>query len=326
VDAQRGPDGPLGLGEMRGSLLRLCGEPVTSGKQVVEARRECKGGELVFAKVFDEPGGPVVRVGALHFGDDRTFAARFPELRVVAEDDARADVALPEIEKALEQAAQLVRSGSAAEAYGGLARVLIENESALDHPRVAAALAKRDEAVAPALRELGRAKVAAARRAATAVDLAAFAQRASTRVLGDLRDEGLVEIGAGAATVDLVDAMPRAVAAYRDAVAEMASVLKQRGLAALDPTAAEAAAREELGRCATLVTQEKTAEEQLLRCAFALDTCDEATTEARTKELDRARAAKRAAVERVDALVAGPAQKAAVTIGAAQREAGCVRD
>jgi hypothetical protein len=327
VDAQRGPDGPLALGEERGALLRLCGEPVTSGKQVVQARRECKGGDFVFAKVFEETGGPVVRVGTLRFGDDRTFSERFPELRVASEDDARADLVLPELERALDLAAGQVRGGGAPEAARAVARVLLEHVDALDHPRVAAALAKRDEAVAPAFRELGRAKVAAARRASPSVDLAAFAQRSSTRVLGDLRDEGIVDIGAGVTKgTNLVAAMPRAVAAYRDAVSEMAGVLKQRGIAAVDAAAAEATAREELVKCTAAVTQAKAAEEQLMRCAFAIDTCDDAAVDARTQELDKARAQKRAAVDRVDALVAGPAQKAADAIGAAQRAEGCVTD
>jgi len=327
VDAARGPGGPLALGEERGALLRLCGEPVTSGKQVVQARRDCKDGELVFAKVFEESGGPVVRVGTLRFGDDRSFAARFPELRVVAEDDARAALALPEIEKALDQAAAQVRAGGSGEAWQKLVRVLVEHVDALDHPRVKEALAKRDEAVAPALRELGRAKVGAAKRASASVDLAAFAQRASTRILGDLRDEGIVDIGVGVtASADLIDSMPRSVAAYRDAVSDMGAVLKQRGIVTVDPAAAAATAREELARCTIAVGQAKAAEEALMRCAFALDTCDETMINARTSDLDRARAAKRTAVDRVDALVAGPAQKAADAIGAAQRDAGCVVD
>lgn len=327
VDAQRGPDGPLALGEERGALLRLCGEPVTSGKQVVQARRECKGGEFVLAKVFDEAGGPVVRVGALRFGDDRTFAGRFPRLHVVAEDEARADLALPEIEHALDLAAAQVRAGGAADAWRPLARVLLEHGDALEHPRIAAALAKRDEEVAPAFRELGRAKLGAARRASPSVDLGAFAQRSSTRVLGDLRDEAIVDIGAGApSNADLVEAMPRSVAAYRDAVADMTSLLKQRGIALVDPATAEAAAREELARCASAVGRANEAEDKLLRCAFAIDSCDGAEVDTRTAELDRARADKRAAVDRVDSLVAGPAQKGADAIGAAQRGAGCVHD
>lgn len=327
ADAQRGPDGPLALREERGVLLRVCGEPVTSGKQVVQARRDCRDGELTYARAFDEAGGAVVRVGSLRFDDEASFSRRFPSLRVAAEEDARADLALPELEKDLEHAAAQVKSGATYEAWRTLARTLVVHADALEHPRVAAALARRDEALAPALRELGRAKVGAARRAAASVDLAAFAQRASSSVLGDVREEGIVEIGARSAPpVDLAPSMPRAVAAYRDAVAEMGAVLKQRNVRETPPEAAEAAARDEIARCGAAVKEARGVEDQLVRCAFGLDACEPEKIAARTAELDRAREALRLAVDRVEALLAGPAQRAATSIGAAQRAAGCVRE
>lgn len=326
-DAQRGPDGPLALGEERGALLRVCGEPVTGGRQVVQARRDCKGGDFTWAKAFEEQGGAVVRVGSLRFDDDRSFRVRFPTLHVVAEEVARAELALPELEQQLDQAAQQVRAGATYEAWRTLAKALVANAEVLEHPRVAASLVKRDEALAPALRELGKAKVLAARRAAATVDLAAFAQRASSLVLGDLREEGIVEIGARAAShADLVESMPRSVAAYRDAVSEIATVLKQRNVKEVDPAAAEAAAQAELARCGAAVKEARAAEDELIRCAFGIDACEPDKIAARTQELDRAREALRLAVERVDALVAGPAQRAAAAIGAAQRAAGCVRE
>jgi hypothetical protein len=327
ADAERGPDGPLALGEERGVLLRVCGEPVTTGKQVVQARRDCREGELTYARVFEGPGGPVVRVGALRFDDDASFSRRFPSIHVAAEEDARAELALPDLQRELEAAASQVKRGAAYEAWRTLARALVVHGDVLEHPRVSAALSRRDEELAPALRELGRAKVAAARRAGPGVDLAAFAQRAHASVLADVREEGIVEIGArGAPPVDLAPSMPRSVAAYRDAVSDMGAVLEQAHVREMDPEAAASAAREEIARCGAAAAQAKAAEEQLVRCAFGLDACEAEKVAARTAELDRAREALRLAALRVDSLVAGPAQGAAASIGAAQRAAGCTQD
>lgn len=326
-DAAAGPDGPLLIGDERGVLLRVCGEPVTSGKQVVEARRDCRDGELTYARAFEEQGRPVVRVGSLRFDDDASFRRRFPSIRVAAEEDARADLALPDLERELDAAAGQVKSGAAYEAWRTLARALVVHADVLEHPRVAAALARRDEALAPALRELGRAKVAAARRAPAGADLASFAQRASASVLADVREEGIVEIGArGAPPVDLAPSIPRAVAAYRDAVADMDAVLQQAKVRPVDPEAAEAAARDEIARCGAASKEARAAEEQLVRCAFGLDACDDEKVAARTAALDRARESLRQAALRVDALVAGPAQRSAAAIGAAQRAAGCTTE
>ncbi len=92
----------------------------------------------------------------------------------------------------------------------------------------------------------------------------------------------------------------------------------------VDPAAAEAAARDELARCGAAVKEARTAEDDLTRCAFGIDACEPDEISERTKELDRAREAPRLAVERGDALVAGPAQRSAASIGAAQRAAAAV--
>jgi hypothetical protein len=325
-DAQRGPEGPLALTAQRGALLRLCGEPVQSGRQVVQARRDCKGGEFVFARAFEEPAGPVVRVGVLPFDEDRAFARRFPSLHVASEADARADLALPDLQKELDQAAAMARAGGP-DAARSLARTLVRHLDVLDHPRVQGALSSRDEALAPALRELGRAKVGAARRAPQSVDLRTFSQRATTRVLGDVKEDGTVEIGARVAShVDLAEAMPRGLAAYRDAVTEMVVILRQRKIALADGEAAEAAARDEVARCGAAAKDAKLAEEQLIRCAFAVEPCDPDKVATRTRELDRARETVRVSMENAEALAAGPANRAAASLAAALRAAGCTRD
>ncbi len=108
-------------------------------------------------------------------------------------------------------------AAGAAEAYRVLARTLIAHAPAIRRSAgLRAQVTSRDEALVLALKELGKAKVAALKGRVPAPDADGLIERARTRAFADVTPEGAVQIGVAtrADRLDTTALLPQATAAY----------------------------------------------------------------------------------------------------------------
>jgi hypothetical protein len=313
---------PLRLADGTGAALWVCDQRAADAAGYVDQRRACAGGKVSFARAFKVKGRYEVRAGTLDSPSDAVFAARFPSFAVTGEAAARDKAALAELGPALEKAA----GGPKTEAAASIAKALLAKAPELRRSAgLRAALARLDDAVAPALRELGKAKVAAAKGRLSPVDLAGFAARAEDSVLADVGPDGAVRVGVPGPLdeVELASAWPKAVAEYRDAVKTLFKAAKGARATSRDAGLVRGFAEQQGQACGQAMKKARTAETSLIACGFGFDTCDEGKLATLGKDADDARAAAEDA--------RGKALYAASSLGPARRDvlaaataAGCV--
>jgi hypothetical protein len=319
---------PVRIAGGEGAVLRVCDERVADVGQYLTARKACEGGAIVFVRTFKRARDTEIRLGKLDFPGDAAFSRRFPSLVAEGEVDARDRAAIGAFEAALTRAAALGANGAGAEAAKVLVRAVTASAEPLRRPLFRAALTSRDEALGPALRAIGAAKVAAAKGKLGAADLLGLTQRAPTRAFADVNQEGAVELSAAspASTLDTAELLPRATAAYQEALKPMAALIRGKKIDARSAIQAKAEAEAEATACGGAAKRARESEQSLIACAFALETCDDARVLGLVKANDDARAAAESARHRLDLLITGPARGAEGEIARASAAAGCGKE
>jgi hypothetical protein len=283
---------PLPLDDGSGAVLSTCGKRAPDVASYLSARASCSE-ELVIARRFQEPNGPVLRVGHLPHGDDATFRKRFPSLAARGELAARYEAALPAFARDVDAAIELSRDRKQTQAaILGLVATLVRhldpvrNSKAFD-----VAIRERDLGLVPLFQAIGRAKKKALHPDLAERKLAAALHRAEAHALADVGSDGKVRIGelTVASSLELEDMLPKASAAYREELSSRLARLPKldRSNKTLDKLSAEAATR--VDRCGEAAKRAKAAESALIACAFGEKACAGARTTSLGAELDAAR-------------------------------------
>lgn len=318
---------PLGLEDGAGAVVMLCGKRVQTVDAYLELRKGCSDQELVIARRFEGPSGPLVRLGRLPYTNDAGFLLRYPSLRVEGEPRARYAAAAPAFVAALDQAAKLsAEPKHNAAAVKVFINALVEHQDAVrNSAEFETRLKEHDTALVPLLRELGDAKRRLLNPTLDLDKLGPALERAKRYPLADVDVEGRARLGAlsPAAAFELDELLPKATAAYAEVLSGRMKMLTkskmtERMLSKLS-SAADAAA----SRCGQAMKGMETAERALIACAFGLETCDEATLAATTKELDRQRAAAEAAWPTAVVMLAGLPREMRIGAAKASEMAGC---
>ncbi|APR75359.1 cell wall surface anchor family protein [Minicystis rosea] len=286
---------PAMLHDRWGIYASVCGERPADMKSFVAARRACENGKVVIVRYFVNASKDFeVRGGTLDSPDDETFSRRFPSLRAVGELEARDDAAKQALAAELPKIAELAKERTkAADAARALVQLANQHGAALERSAsVRSAFAAVDEALAPALAEIGKAKLTAAKRA-LAAELAGLAARAPTRPFADLNDNGAVAIGApsAASRLDGASLFPKAMAAYTAALDDLATQAKRKPMSTGDARDLKSNAVDAAKSCATTAKRAQANERDLVGCAFTMNTCAPSKIDTLMKMLDEDRAA-----------------------------------
>lgn len=312
---------PVTLDDRSGGVITVCDERASDLGRYVGARKGCQGGRMVVARAFPTARGAEVRVGSLDFPDDATFSARYPTIVAAGELDLRDKEAAAALDADLAKAAEAAR-GAAPDAARMAARAVLANVLSIKRsPVVRAVLVKHDGALAPALREIARAKIAATRGKVAPGDAAGLITRARTRIFADLAADGSVEIGAAsrAFTLDATALFPRAGDAY-------GGVLKGVRARRVDPRTAKAERARGLAAaqaCGAALKRLSETKKGLASCNFGLESCDGAKSAELVKTVDEARLAAEVAFRALESARTGGAVDEADALSRAAESAGC---
>jgi hypothetical protein len=311
-------DVPVALADGSGGVIFVCEDRASELLRYVGSRRTCQGGKLVVARAFPTANGVEVRSGALDFPDDATFFSRYPTIVAAGELEVR------DREAAAMLSAELGKAAAAEPAEGArlLGRAVILYTLAIKRsPVVRAELAKRDADLAPAMKELAKAKLAAARNfRAPPAEAAGVLARARTRAFADVAADGTVQADAPghAFTLDTTALLPRGMEAYLSVFKSVRGAKLAGRVAAAEKARAERAA----GECGAAEKKLQESKKALVSCNFALEACDEGKHAALLKRVDEARATSESAFHEVEsARTADPAD--ADAIQRAAEAAGC---
>ncbi len=273
-------DAPLELTDGSGAVLQVCRERPKNVEDYLLAARGCEQSILV-ARFF--PGKPhrVLRAAWVPHPDPTTFATWYPALLVAGASEQTDQQPLERFAKELTGAAQLAENHPRAKEP--LAKLLAALDvlplELVSSSTVQQSLADQDTKFVAAFAELGKQKLNAPHPVERA-DLHAFVHRSENLPLADLNPEG--ELAPGAATpggaLRLRRAMPNAFRAYFAEIEKLQGTIRfknldRRQLAELEDRVVRAAAE-----CQRLRQERATAEENLLRCAFASKPCPEGQT------------------------------------------------
>jgi hypothetical protein len=304
---------PVPLADGSGGVLMICDERASELQRYLAARKACQGGKILVARAFKVPRGIEVRAGSLDFPDEATFSARYPTIVAAKETEAREREERRAFEGELAIVGKLGQSAPV-ESARALTRSVMAHAGALHRSEeVRKAFAMRDEAFAPALVEIGRAKAQAAAGKLPPGDVAGLIQRGQTRAFADLTAEGAAQIGADApaSRLDTTALLPKSMAGYLAAFKKA----RPRKLDKESVKAAKAAGLAAAARCGDAEKRLTEAKALLLRCGFGLERCDADKTDALTKSLDEARSDAAAAFHTLDLARtgAGVEENAAIT-------------
>lgn len=307
-------DVPLPLADGSGAALMICNERPPDLAKYVAARRACESGAISFAKAVKTGTDLEARLGAFEFPSDAVFMARFPSLVTAGERDLRDKEVLTDVETLLTKAAALAQSGKALEAAFELFNAATKHVASIRRsPQIRAAFTSRDEALAPALREIGKAKSAVSSRGRmNTTEFMVFVNRATTRAFADMSQAFSVQPGmaTSAVTLDTLSFMPKATEAY---LAALKPVMAEASKKRLDPKIVnDSVARGyDLAKaCGAAQKAQSEAEQGMLRCVFAIDPCSSAQVEELTKKSDQSRAAAESAFLELHMIMSGPAEAA----------------
>jgi hypothetical protein len=316
-------EAPVVLADGSGAVITICDERASDFERYFAGRKACTGSKMVVARAFKTARGVEVRVGALDFPDDATFVARYPTIVGAREPLVRDKEEAAALEVDLVKAADLASSpAGAVEAYYLLARAMVAHAAGI---RRSAALrtqvTARDEALVLALKELGKAKVAALKGRVTPADADGLIQRAKTRAFADIATDGTVQIGVStrADRLDTTALLPRSMAAYLDAL----KPAKPRKLDKKVVQAAKAAGSTAAAACGVALRKLQDSKLALINCSFGLETCDDARNEALKKSVDDARVAAESTYHDLDLARTGGAVDEIDALARAAEQSGC---
>jgi hypothetical protein len=316
-------DVPVALEDGSGGVLLICEQRASDLERYLAARKGCRGGRMVVARAFKGAQGIEVRVGSLDFPDDAAFSARYPTIVASKEIDLRDREEAKIFEGELGLAVELARApAGAVEAARALSRAVNAHATALKRSAPARiALSSRDEALAPALVELAKAKVAATRGQVSAPEVAGLLGRGLGRAFADVTADGTVQIGVAskAARIETAAVLPKAMARY-------AQALRQARPRKLDKDMVEVAkaqGKQAAVRCGAAEKRLQEAKLELINCSFELTRCDVAKMDTLVKNLDVALGIAEAAYHELDLARTGAAAEEGFALSRAADGAGC---
>jgi hypothetical protein len=316
-------EAPAVLADGSGAVITLCDERASDFARYFAGRKTCTGSKMVVARAFKTERGVEVRVGALDFPDDATFVARYPTIASARETAARDKEEAAALDADLAKAAELAQSSAGAvEAYRLLARTLVAHASGLRRSAaLRAQVTARDAALGPALKELGKAKVAALKGRVPAPDADGLIQRAKTRAFADVTPDGAVQLGAAsrASRLDTTALLPVAMEAYLAALKAARPRKLDKAAAQIAKTQGAAAATS----CGAALRKFQDSKLALINCSFGLVTCDEDRIDGLKKSVDDARLAAESAYHALDLARTGGAVDDADALAKAAEQAGC---
>lgn len=302
---------PVPFADASGGALLVCGERPTDLGKYLAQRRACEGEALVLGKVFVRVREVEARMGSFEHPSDALFAQRFPSLVMAGEREARDKEVIAALDAALSKAAALGQEGRTLEGAFELFKGVMAHAGAIQRSAaIRAAIAGRDEAILPALRELAKAKVSVSSRGLLAGnEFIVFVNRALARPFGDFSLEFSVQQGALSRGVTLETAgfWPKATEAYVDALKNVAREASRKKLDAKFHHDAVVKGYEDAKICGEAEKAHRDAEQGLIRCAFGVDTCDAAKVAALSKTSDDSRATIEQAYIRLHLAISGPA-------------------
>ncbi len=320
-------DVPLALADGSGAVVSVCGARSLDLAGYLAQRKACAGGQIVLARAFrSAQGGTEVTLGTLEVPSDAVFLRRFPTLLAMGEREERDRAALAAFEAELDRDASTAKS-NAPEAALALGRAVLARAADLRlRPAFAAALTKRDAALAPAMRELGKAKLGAMRKGRLdAGELLGLYARAQDRAFADLGPEGAVLPGAASRGLylDTAALLPNATVAFLDALRPADAVARTKRI---PPKAVEAAierGRQQAAACGAALKRLQEAKQSLVACAFGQETCADARVAELEKAIDESLARTEESFATLTLLRSGPAAEASQELAAAAQSAGC---
>jgi len=271
---------PLGFEDGSGAVVMTCGQRATSVEAYLALRKSCADGELVLARRFDGPKGPVLRVGRLPHLGDAAFLTGFPSLRVEGEPRARYQAALPGFLAAVDQAARAASDPKrVTEATRAFVAALNDNIDAVRNSSAfETALKEKDATLVPLFAGIGEAKRKLFQGDLPTGKLAPGMQRGKSYPLADVDAQGRVRLGAVtvAASVELGDLFPKADAAYQERLSGRWKLLEKKRLGQNEANRLSQTADAEASRCGQAMKAVEGSEKSILDCAFGIEVCDEA--------------------------------------------------
>ena len=281
---------PLALESGSGAVLMACGKRATAIDAYLGIRKACSEGEVVVARRFEGPTGPVMRVGRIAHPSDAVFLQRYPSLRLEGEPKARYLAALPAFLASVAQAARATPRVD--DALRALLAALEQNIDAIRNSiDFETALRETDASLVSLFDALGAAKRKAIHLDLPSDRLVPALHRAMALPLADVDASGRVRLGAvtAAASLGLTSVLPKSVAAYREALSSRVKLLDKRKLGDAAVGKLALASDGAASRCGQAMKAFEAAEAVLLACAFGVRTCDDATRQAETQKSDAAR-------------------------------------
>lgn len=282
------PETPLVFEDQRGAIVATCkGRPEGLSSYIAQ-KKECIGDKVLFARVVRGKNGPEIRTTAVDVPGDADLTKVYPSLALKDEKKVEDDQLLPAFEEELDKAGK----ASPAEGLKILAKTVNQYAASLHRSTsFTAALTRHDVVLQGVLREIGKAKVAAAKAAKLkGPALVGFASRSATRAFADLEETGTVRPGARLrlSEFNTTQLLVSASEKYEDALKPLKA---QARLTKTDKKTAEllvASGKQSARRCGTGLKAARLADEARLQCL--LDGCDadkntaaeKAVTDART--------------------------------------------
>jgi hypothetical protein len=301
------PQVPTALADGSGAALFVCDQRTVDLASYLAQRRKCEGGALLVARVTRGEGGHAVRMGSIPYPGDEALSRRLPQLLLAGEAQAREAQAVKDLGAELDRAAELAAQ-KPDEALRAIIKALVPRAALLVRSApVRKAVAARDERLAPAFRQLGKDKVAASKGKLERHDRAGMHARARKRMLADVREDGVVEVGVDSPLggLETAELLPRSSAAYDEPL----KALLKRPAPFVDKQTQEMARSYGLGaikECAAARATRVAKADALMKCVFEATPCDDARSAELGRAIDAAIAAEAKARHQLDLVMSGP--------------------
>lgn len=220
---------PLLLSDQRGAVAWVCGVRPKNVKEYLEARRDCRPGEVIVMRV---DGQQNVRTASVPHSDDAAFLRQFPFLDVKGERDARALADMDAFRRDVSQAVEQAQGPHPEQAISLLVKVMQSRSEALMRQAVfQKILTDADRDLAPSFKEWGKRKAQGVVRVRGADEQGLYARRALQNPLHDMTRDGQVSAGAYLAppALTLDRWMPLSFLAYKDELSTLQRIVDRHG-------------------------------------------------------------------------------------------------
>ncbi len=267
----------LPLSDGSGAILLVCERRTVDVEQYLDVRKSCNEGEILLAILDAGPKPPVIRMAKLDYFGDEDLLSRAPSLQVDGETALRER----KIETAFKAELADVAKAGKGDVKAGLVKLV---EVLTKYRRVirntdtgSAALQARDESLVPLFTELGKLKSKKATNKLSGNRFVTYVRRSTVLALSDVTSEGEVEIRAvnPAASFDLREHLPKAMAAYVDAMDKKIKRADKKKFPDSVVAVFVAKASEHAVTCANSESALLKSENMEMACAAKMKNCDE---------------------------------------------------